>query len=395
MRRQEFFLGDFEAGGSLEESDFRRGLELVTEPGVLPQAQQYDALEAFVHWGIEGQRPDLALEAYDAYVLHGWTWQSKTIDAQRAEKEKSENRYFDARYKKEEETGKSHDGMPYFSIFEVDYLGAIEGRITARVTEGEAFRNDVLPKIVSGLVASGRVQRAYDFLTSRRAIHSFRGYPRELEVEQCVDAHVETAQALLDPASELVFDGDRDEAFVDLASFSLDYAQFPQFGAFQVVPRLTPIRQGMIEHGLTDPWDIFVSSLDQALREFNKGYGAEFIFNGIRRYMAAAKAGEVADLRTLRDWPAIALEAFDMVEHSSSIPSGLAWLIPAARSGNMRVSASDSFQSSPILGKNILLAVMGDEEAEAEIVRQTEATNQLEAEPLDLTSALKLVTRPR
>lgn len=395
MRRQEYFLGDFEHGGALNESDFRRGLNMATEPGVLPEAQQYDALQAFTYWGLEGDRPDLALEAYDAYVVHGWVWQTKTNEAERGEVQKLEDDYFNARYKKEEETGESHDGMPYFSKFDVEHYGAIEGRVRESEKEGEAFRNDVLPRILAGMLQKGQLQKVHEFLLDRRAIHNFRGYPRELEAEQTVDVHVWAAQAMLDPASEFIFEGDREEAFTDLATFALNHAQFPQFGAFQVVPRLAPIRNAMVERGLTDPWEIFVSRLDHAMREFTEGFGAEFIFNGIRRYITAAKAGEVEDLRSLRDWPEHALQAFDMVERSPSIPSGLAWLIPAVETGNTRRSASDNFQSSPILGKNLLLAAMGDDEAEAEIMAQAEATNMLEAGTPSLADALKLVTKSR
>lgn len=393
MRRGEHFLGDFEPNGDLNESDFRHSLNMVTEPGVLPESQQYDALQALVHWGLEGNRPDLALEAYEDYVVHGWVWQTRTNNAMHAELNQVNDGYFLAREKKEEETGESHDGMSYFSKFDVEHYGAIEGQIGQNEKEGEAFRNNVLPKILSGLLEAGQLQKVHNFLINRREIHHFRGVPRELEPEQCIDVHVWTAKEMLDPASELVFEGNREEAFRDLAAFALDHAQFPQFGGLKIVPRLLPIRNSMIEQGLTDPCEIFVSKLDYAVRQFNEGFGTEFIFNGIRLYMSAAKDGELDDLRTLRDWPDHALKAFDMVEQSPSIPNGLAWLVPLIESGRGRRSASDSMQSSPILGKKLLLAAAKDDEARAQIADQAKPANLLEAGTLTLPDALKLVTK--
>jgi hypothetical protein len=396
MRRPKYFLGDLERGGELSEGDFRRGLSIVTDPGVLPEAQQYDALQALTHWGLEGERPDLALDAYNAYVVHGWSWQARTIEAQRAEVEKLQDEYFRARNEKEDETGERHDGMPFFSMFNLDYHGAIEGRVQGEEKEGEAFRNDVLPRILMGMLERGQLQKVHEFLMDRRAIHNFRGQPRELEAEQTVDVHVGTAQSLLDLASEAVFEGNREVAFADLATFALVHAQFPQFGAFQVVPRLAPIRKAMVERGLDDPWEIFISRLDYAMRDFTEKSGAEFTFNGIRRYLAAAQSGEVEDLRTLRDWPEHALQAFDMVERSPSIPSGLAWLIPAAETGNTCRSASDNFQSFPVLGQQMLAAAAGDAEAAAEVMRLSkEPMNVLGSGTPALADALRLVTNSR
>lgn len=395
MRDEKLFLGDFEPDGYVDESDFQRGLAVVTEPGSLPKAQQYDALQAFVHWGLNGNRPDLALEAYDQYVIHSWTWQAEVNASRKSDFQDKEDAYYQARYEVEEETGEPQSaGIPYFTLLDLRVYGGADTKIRSEMNEGETFRNNVLPRILTGLLETGQVQKVYNFLIERRAAHGFKGYPRELEAEQCVDVHVQTAQTLLDPASSLVFDGDRDKAFEDLATFSLEHAQQPQFGTFQIVPRLAPIRQAMIEHGLTDPWEIFVSRLDTAVRRFNEGmFGVDALFNGIRRYRAAARAGEVEDIRSVRDWPDHALEAFDMVERSPSIPSGLAWLLPAAQSGNIHPTASDSFQSSPVKGANLLRAAAGDAEAKEKAMMHPGTTPELAAGTLTVAEALKIVTK--
>jgi hypothetical protein len=395
MRNEEYFLGDFERGGTLDESDFRQGLSLVTEPGNLPQVQQYDALQGLVHWGLKGKRPDLALEAYEAYVIHGWTWQAQVIRSQKAEGTRLHDEYSEARDKKEEDTGESHAGMQYFTLSQLELNGVMEGRAREDEKEGEAFRNDVLPRILSGLLDEGRSGEVYGFLTGRREIHGFRGYPRELDPAECIDIHCETAQAVLDPISD--FEGDREQAFRDLATFSLEYAQFPQFGSVNYVPRLAPIQKEMVERGMENPWDVFLSGIEHAVRRFNEGtFAVDAIFNGLRRYLKEAETDELEQFLA-RDWPEYARESFDLAERNTSIPSGLAWLLPAIKNGVVTSSASDSMQSAPVLGNKLIQARLGNEDAFDEIFGGDEEaqTPALESGPLTTADALKMVTNTR
>lgn len=394
MRQQVQFLGDMSSGGALNEHDFRRGLQVCTEPGALSEVQQYEALQGMTYWGLAGDRPELALEAYNAYVLHGWAWQLGVNSDRRKSIQGRSDEYDEARYIHQLETEEETDSIKHFTWWDLNQHGLDERLSHESEREGEKFRNAVVPSIVRGLLRAGKLDTTHEFLLQRRAAHGFRGYPRELEFEQAVDIHVWTAQKLVDPQDESRFSKDREAAFVDLANFALEHAQFPQFGEYQVVPRLAPIRNAMIQRGLVDPWGVFTAGLQDLVTRFNEGFGIDFALDGVRRYMRATRDHELPDIRTLVQWPKPIIEAFNMLEMNPSMPSALAGIIPQAEAGAMAPSASDNFLSDPVLGSAILRGAAGDEKARAEVERLMAGHNgELLSPPPTLGEVLASVTK--
>jgi hypothetical protein len=356
MRRKERYLGDQVEGGTVIDADFRSGLEkTVRGVGGITPIQQHEALEGFVHWGIKAKRPDLALEAYRGYLDKGWAWERGITEQVRRMTQRVEDNIRNTRDENENDT-------VLFDLYSADEFGRLKHTGERLKNEGEEFRNEVFPRIIQGFVDTDQTQKAYNFLLERRAVHNFKGYPREVDFEQAVDAHVAVAEAILNPSQP--FDGDRNAAFADLAKFTFDHATFPQFGHVALLPRLARIRDAMVERKLPDPFKPFLDNVNRGLNSnFFTDFHAPAVINGVLVYVDYLKVkGDQQALESFVNdsrWPMGMTEAFKLVEHNSSIPRGLALLIPQLTRGHVYVSASDAFQSDPIGGAIFFRALLG------------------------------------
>ncbi len=364
MRRPEEFFGDKVDGGTVKDADFRSGLEkTVLGVGGITPIQQHEALEGFVNWGLTAKRPDLALEAYRGYLDKGWPWELGITEQVRRMTDKVEDNIRNTRDDDGEDT-------VLFDLYSADEFGRLKQTGERIQDEGEQFRSEVFPRIMQGFVDANQTKTAYDFLVERRAVHNFRGYPREVEPREAVDAHVAVAEAILNPMLE--FDGDREAAFADLAEFAFNHAQFPQFGRIGYLPRLARIRDAMVERELPDPFEPFLAGVNNGLNtDLFDDFHAPAVINGVLLYVDYLKGKEdqegsdafVNDPR----WPVGMREAFQLVDNNASIPRALALLIPQLNRGQVFVSASDAFQSDPIGGAIFFRGLLGQVPGEGDV----------------------------